>query len=309
MNTPDTTLNALPIAAVERDTGLLKDTLRVWERRYGFPQPSRDANGERLYPPEQIDKLRQIKRLIDQGMRPGKIFAADDTTRHAWLANASSSIEAPSHCQVLIEQLRTQQSEALRQALQQNLLKLGLQRFITEWVAPLNIEVGQAWLRGDISVAAEHLYTEHLQNVLRSAIQALRGPANAPRILLSTLPDELHSLGLLMAEAMLVPEGACCVSLGTQTPLNELISAATAGRFDILALSFSANYSPRQAYANLSELRQRLPVHIHLWAGGRHLCERPQTIEGVRYLAEISDVLPALDAWRKPDPSETEPAP
>ena len=35
------------IAAVERETGLSKDTLRVWERRYGFPRPLRDANGER----------------------------------------------------------------------------------------------------------------------------------------------------------------------------------------------------------------------------------------------------------------------
>ena len=34
----------LSIAAVERDTGLSKDTLRVWERRYGFPSPGRDAN-------------------------------------------------------------------------------------------------------------------------------------------------------------------------------------------------------------------------------------------------------------------------
>ena len=38
------------IAAVERDVGLSKDVLRVWERRYGFPAPARDANGERLYP-------------------------------------------------------------------------------------------------------------------------------------------------------------------------------------------------------------------------------------------------------------------
>ena len=35
------------IAAVERDTGLSKDVLRVWERRYGFPAPTRDDNGER----------------------------------------------------------------------------------------------------------------------------------------------------------------------------------------------------------------------------------------------------------------------
>ena len=31
---------AYPISAVERETGLSKDTLRMWERRYGFPRPS-----------------------------------------------------------------------------------------------------------------------------------------------------------------------------------------------------------------------------------------------------------------------------
>ena len=72
------------IAAVERDTGLQKDTLRVWERRYGFPQPLRDANGERVYPPEQLARLRQIKRLIDQGMRPGKVVAADPASLPDW---------------------------------------------------------------------------------------------------------------------------------------------------------------------------------------------------------------------------------
>ena len=50
----------------ERATGLSKDTLRVWERRYGFPQPDRDASGERLYPAEQVTRLRLIKRLMDK---------------------------------------------------------------------------------------------------------------------------------------------------------------------------------------------------------------------------------------------------
>ena len=60
------------IAAVERDTGLSKDVLRMWERRYGFPQPDRDSNGERCYPADQVERLRLIKRLMDAGHRPGK---------------------------------------------------------------------------------------------------------------------------------------------------------------------------------------------------------------------------------------------
>ena len=64
---------SLSIAAVERDTGLSKDTLRVWERRYGFPLPHRDALGERSYPFDQVERLRTIKRLLDAGHRPGRV--------------------------------------------------------------------------------------------------------------------------------------------------------------------------------------------------------------------------------------------
>ena len=63
------TTPGLTIAAVERDTGLSKDVLRMWERRYGFPTPGRDANGNRLYCDEQVERLRMIKRLLDQGYR------------------------------------------------------------------------------------------------------------------------------------------------------------------------------------------------------------------------------------------------
>ena len=64
----------LNISAVERETGLSKDVLRMWERRYGFPKPGRDENGEREYTPGGIAKLRAIKRLMDVGMRPGKLM-------------------------------------------------------------------------------------------------------------------------------------------------------------------------------------------------------------------------------------------
>ena len=68
-------VSGLGIAALERDIGVGKETLRVWERRYGFPQPLRDAFGERVYPADQVARLRLVKRLMDQGGRPGKLLA------------------------------------------------------------------------------------------------------------------------------------------------------------------------------------------------------------------------------------------
>jgi hypothetical protein len=81
------------IGAVERETGLSKDILRTWERRYGFPAPARDANGERVYSAEQVDRLLRIKRLMDQGHRPGRLIAARG--RIAALALRRSPCRAP----------------------------------------------------------------------------------------------------------------------------------------------------------------------------------------------------------------------
>ena len=290
--------HTIPIAAVERDTGFGKDTLRVWERRYGFPTPERDANGERLYSAEQIDKLRRVKRLMDKGLRPGKIFATPDEEWDAWLPTQPQPDAIALPGPNLVELVSMHRSEDLRRTLQQLLMKQGLERFVTDTVAPLNTLVGDAWMRGAIQVQDEHLYTEQVQNILRGAIAQCADSQQSPRILLTTFPDEQHGLGLLMAEALLVAEGAQCVSLGTQTPLVDMVSAANGGNFDVLALSFSAMYPQRQAIAGLQSLSVQLPSAIEVWAGGRGMAGRMPSIDRVQVLGEIGSVLDALKAWR-----------
>lgn len=290
----------LAIAAVERETGLPKDTLRMWERRYGFPQPERDEHDERLYPADQVEKLRLLKRLVDQGLRPGKLIEASIEALGEMLrtrqAQAVDCPAAASRCNSIIELLRLHRSEDLRRTLQQILLKQGLQSFVIDTLAPLNALVGNAWLRGEIQVPEEHLYTEQVQNLLRSAINAQSG-GQRPRVLLTTFPDELHVLGLLMAEALLVSEGASCVSLGAQMPIANIDKAARSGGFDVVALSFSAAFPARQAVEGLVQLRAALPDSIALWAGGRAIAGRGDTIPGVSVIADIRETVRALEAW------------
>ena len=294
---PPGSTTGLSIAAVERDTGLGKDTLRVWERRYGFPVPHRDAHGERLYPAEQVERLRRIKRLMDLGMRPGKIFASTDEEWDAWLQKAPpvAQIETPPG---FIELVRMHRSEELRASLQQSLLKQGLERFVIDTVAPMNVAVGDAWMRGALDVTEEHLYTEQVQNLLRSAISQRGEARRPPRVLLTTLPEEQHSLGLLMVESLLVSESAQCVSLGTGTPLADVQNAALSGDFDILALSFSAVFPQRHAAESLQTLSAQLAGRCEIWAGGRGISSRMPKLPNVHYLGEISTVLDALHDWR-----------
>ena len=169
---PPAAAPTLPISAVERDTGLSKDTLRVWERRYGFPQPLRDANGERLYSSEQVERLRLIKRLMDQGHRPGRLFSASEDDL-LLLAGASAPAQqatataAPSVVSQILALIRAHDVPGLRHALNQTMMRQGLQHFVLDTVVALNLSVGEAWMRGEFEVFEEHLYSEQMKSLLR----------------------------------------------------------------------------------------------------------------------------------------------
>jgi DNA-binding transcriptional MerR regulator/methylmalonyl-CoA mutase cobalamin-binding subunit len=301
--TPVRHLKMVSIATVERETGLSKDTLRVWERRYGFPTPARDDNGERAYPPDQLQKLRLIRRFIDLGHRPGKIVAApmrELTARMNALDVASRAKLAPTGpWRAVLQLLKAHRVAEMREYLAQDMLRLGLQRFLLDTVTPINAEVGRAWMRGEIAIHEEHLYSEQIQHLLRQAIGSTTQARQSPRVILTTLPGEEHQLGLLMAQAFLSVEGAQCLSLGVQTPASDIVSAARALNADIVGLSFSQAMQPRIACYSVAELRRHLDRRFELWAGGTVWQRVRKSIPGVRMLASLADISPALADWRR----------
>ena len=293
----------MTIATVERETGIGKDTLRMWERRYGFPKPLRDGNGERLYPSSQVDQLRLIKRLMDQGHRPGRLFSVSEEERLGLAASSPPTVPArPSDEHGLIQQtldlLKSHDTQGLRLAFNQAMMRQGLHQFVLGTVVALNRAVGEAWMRGELEIFEEHLYSEQMKSLLRQAINSLPSQPNGhPRILLTTLPDEQHALGLLMAESLFTLEGATCISLGTQTPLLDIKLATTAHRADIVALSFSSAFPARQRAPLLNQLRKMLPPAVDLWAGGI-ASEKSPLNDGIVALPTLEAGLAALKNFR-----------
>jgi MerR family transcriptional regulator, light-induced transcriptional regulator len=286
------------ISAVERETGLSKDTLRVWERRYGFPRPERDAHDERAYPGIQVEKLRLIRRLMDLGQRPNKIVSLSNAELRALIENSTEQRETPAQIRGLVDLLLSRDIHGLRDALQQALMRQGLQRFVTDTVAPLNYWIGEAWMHGNVAIFDEHLYSEHVQNILRNAIVAQPGRNSAPRVLLTSLPGEKHRIGLLMVEAMLTIEGAACVALGTETPIIDIQRAVSAYDVDVIALSFSAATPATAALNGLQELRALLPPETTIWAGGSGVARCRRGVEGVSLLRSFNELQKAVAQWR-----------
>ena len=61
-------MKGLAIKEVAERTGIAAATIRIWEQRYGFPEPARTPSGYRMYTEQDIDALRRVSTLRDSGL-------------------------------------------------------------------------------------------------------------------------------------------------------------------------------------------------------------------------------------------------
>jgi DNA-binding transcriptional MerR regulator/methylmalonyl-CoA mutase cobalamin-binding subunit len=265
---------AFDIEEVSLNTGIGKDTLRVWERRYGFPVPLRGENGERRYSLEQLQRLHKIQHLLDQGCRPGKVVGLTEDGLQVLLTDLNNGVAKPTQAiQELLSLISGDQPKLLRQALQDSLTELGLQRLLEQILSPLVCAIGNAWAVGKLSIYAEHMATQTIQRVLTDAIGQVTDKPTNTRAVLTTLPGERHILGLLMAEATMAVHGVETINLGTETPLAELCNAAAHYNADAVLLSFSQIQSRNIVVESLRSLSAQLPLNTRLIIGGNSIAQ------------------------------------
>ncbi|MBQ5961796.1 MerR family transcriptional regulator [Massilia sp. ZL223] len=284
----------VPISVVSDETGIAKEVLRKWETRYGFPLPDRDTAGNRVYSGEQVSRLKLIKRLLDTGLRPGAVVPLDETQLEALAGMQRPAGGAGEDCEPAIELLRKKDPNRLRAHLQAEMAGLGLENFVLDLLPRLNIRVGEAWADGAIEVHDEHLYTEMVQALLREALQRAYDPLGWPRVLLTTVPGELHLLGNLMVETALTLAGARCISLGAQSPLADIAAAAQAYGAEIVGLSFSSSFPRKTITPLLRQLRQQLQGGVQLWAGGAGVAGIDTVPRGVRIFRTLDEARAAI---------------
>jgi len=289
----------LSITEVERRTGIRQATLRMWERRYGFPRPLRDRHGDRVYPLSQVERLQAVRRLIDQGHRPGKILSGGVSPDAAVaLSPGAEPADVPAEHAHVFGLLRSYRCADLHGHFQYRLLDLGLRRFVIEFLAPLSTAMGLAWRRGELPVRCVHLYAQVAMAILHAKQAAIRTAGHGgPKVILATLSGESHALGIMMAEAVMVSLGMDCIQLGSDIPAAEVEAAARESAADIVALSFSAYFPGKSAARQLAALRTGLPATTTIWVGGAGV---PASVRapGIENVETLDAIAPALARWR-----------
>ncbi|MBX3225236.1 MAG: MerR family transcriptional regulator [Labilithrix sp.] len=312
---------AYSIRVVASQTGIPAETLRVWERRYGFPKPGRRPGGGRLYDPADVARLRLIAHAREAGFRPGDVMALSDreiarllergagaTLATAPASEARDAATSPiaSTIETLIEHLAREDVDRVSSELRSLAIALGPRAFVTDVAHPLAVRVGDAWEAGRLEVRHEHLATALLSarlHVLSVAFEDSRVP---PVVVLATLPGEAHVLGLEMVRVYLGARGATPRHLGGDTPPDEIARAARALGADVVGVSVSAARDPAATRRAVEQLRRALAgTEIELWIGGAGASRVAEQDDRVRVTTSWNDVDRALAAVRARRPSSS----
>lgn len=282
-----------PISLVERDTGITKDTLRIWERRYGFPLPERNEKGERLYPDEQVARLVTIRKLIDHGMRPGKVVPLGEAELQQ-LAEQSLGEQAdrmiPRDLKRLLDAVEACDLAGLEELLQRQLALRGLEACVTEVISPLMEWIGDLWAADRMEIYEEHLLTRQVYRFLDLVISRTNLEDRRRPVVLATLPGEQHGIGLLMTEAILLTREIPSLNLGTQIPIPQLALVAEKADARAIGVSFSASFPARKVRPLLNELLEATPESLDLLVGGAGTAtirRVPQRVRLVRSFREL----------------------
>lgn len=279
------------IGVVERDTGIGRDTLRIWERRYGFPTPARNDKGARMYNEAQLSRLQRIRRLMDQGQRPGKLLTLDDQALDKLEAGLASDDEVMDETTAaVLSAVRSCDRLLLENLLRKRCETLGMRKFILQTVAPLVRSVGEQWASGQLQVYQEHFVSAQLIGIINAKLAQLPAPAEAPPVLLATLPGELHTLGLLMVDALLIASGVETINLGAELPMDQIVRAVAQFDARAIGLSFSGSYPYTHIRPHLLELRALLGNDVEIWIGGEGAHPLRKLPPGVRKFTRLKQL-------------------
>ncbi len=264
---------SLTIGAVSKATGLSPDTLRVWQRRYGFPVPQRKPSGHRLYSAVDVRRLRRISEALARGHRPGQVVPLAEPRLQSLLTEAgvpnrvAAGPLAPTAR--LMVHVRKHDAGSLVSALLADAATLGPIEFLRLRAVPMVQEIGEAWSRGDIGVHHEHFFSERLSDVLRTLRLPHERTGAARRITLAAMEGETHGLGLQMAALVVAVGGLEPHMLGIDTPVKEIAAAAKARRASAVGVSISVSTAGPASRDRLAALRRAVPAAIPILVGGQ----------------------------------------
>jgi len=268
-----------PIRTVSAATGVPSVTLRAWERRYGLLEPRRTAKGHRLYTSDQIEKVRQVVQLLDQGIAISQVKPLLETPPDPSLADhGSPSVDRwQTQREDLKQAIERFDAAALDRLYDQALAVHRADTVMDRLTLPVLEALGARWKVEPAGIAQEHFYHAYLRNRIGARFHHSPAPESGPCLVAACMEGERHETGLLLFCLAAAARGFRVVYLGADLPLDQLPAAAAQARADAVVLS--AVSRPRAALLSVGLPKLAESLSVPLFFGG------PATLNHERLIA------------------------
>jgi DNA-binding transcriptional MerR regulator/methylmalonyl-CoA mutase cobalamin-binding subunit len=291
-------------------SGVSIPLLRAWERRYGIVEPARTASGYRLYDEQSLDRLRAMRRLVEDGWTPSMAAAhlrdeGDEVVRAILQpaggttpdeATATGSDPAPTLTQAFVDAASTMNEARLEAVLDEMFARGSFEQVAQALVMPAVAALGDAWADGRATVAAEHSAASAVARRLGAAFLAAGRPSVEERVVLVGLPPASHhELGALAFATALRRTGTAVRYLGADLPVPDWIEAATKTRAQAAVIGVVTPRDAASAARVAGELHIAHP-RLLLAFGGRAAgrVRMSPAVDVLRLPDEITEAVEAL---------------
>lgn len=243
---------------LEKLTGILTATIRVWERRYNIINPKRTDTNRRWYDDDDLRRLINISVIYHSGIKISKIarYSGSELEEKAGFLTRDS-LNSDTNINSLIVAMLSFNGNAVNEILLRSIINIGFEETYSSVVFPFLRRVGIMWHTGSVNIGAEHFITNIFRGRLISAIDSLP-PANDPkskRVIMFLPVYELHEIGLLFYSYLIRKMGHEVLYLGQATPFSALSDVNEKWHSDILVtgtLSYLSIPEPKEYLNNLS---------------------------------------------------------
>jgi len=282
-----------PIRTISNLTGVNAVTLRAWERRYGLIKPQRTAKGHRLYTAHDLERIRQVLALLDQGVAISQTRRLlDQPIAAAARSEADGADVWQDYQDRVLDALQSFDEVSLDNTYNDALSLYPVELVHERLVTPLLRLLGQRWKATPGGVAEEHFFSVYLRNKLGARISYLNQHSRGSLLLLACLPGEQHEFGMLMFALTAIAHGYRVILFGANLPLDQIPYVLQRRRCDAVVLSGSTRQTRAVLSEKLAELVQRTEVPV--FVGGAVADRLQHELEAARAIAVGQAAAPAL---------------
>lgn len=217
---------AFSVKDLENLSGIKAHTIRIWEKRYSIFSPDRNQNNIRSYNSEDLLKLLNITFLNNFGYKISKISSMTDEDMNGLVkqiySNKNSASLAISSLKYAMFNFDTSLFHEVYNKLAE---EKTFEEIFYEVFIPLLDEIGVLWQTATIKPIHEHFISSLIRQKLYTVIEVAQQKLTFGRkkVFVLYLPmHEIHELGLVFINYLLLNQGYNTLYLGESVPMKDL---------------------------------------------------------------------------------------